>query len=342
MSSAVKKSSLTRLAIQFEIVFGFLAVLFFLLFGSSPGDGGYPEWYGYGTTIFELLAFLVATALCLRNAFSPMIVSSRKVWLGMGLGMLLYFIGNLFFAYWELGLKREAAVSPGDLFYVLSYVFLMVSMGFAVFERRLNLELWQYGIIAAVGAIGVIMAVLLAAGSATEAATQLNPFQTPPAMASNAPPLTQLAVNGAAPSTAPSLTTPAPTPTAAPKIAPKAAPPEDNAPAWVVAIEAQLSRFEKLLSFLYLMADTVLLIIATTLFLAFSGGRFAQSWRVIAAGVFCLYIADAWFKFATARLPNYQSGGFFEVGWVLSAVLIGLGAALEYSASQVRTTRRRV
>jgi hypothetical protein len=349
MSSAVKKSSLTRLAIQFEIIFGFLAVLFFLLFGSSPGDGGYPEWYGYGTTIFELLAFLVATGLCLRNAFSPMIVSSRKVWLGMGLGMLLYFIGNLFFAYWELGLKREAAVSPGDLFYVLSYVFLMVSMGFAVFERRLNLELWQYGIIAAVGAIGVIMAVLLSAGSATEAAAQINPFQTPPAMvsdrpkviASAAPPLTQLAVNGAAPSAAPSLTTPAPLPTAAPKIAPKVATPEDTAPAWVVAIETQLSPFEKLLSFLYLMADTVLLIIATTLFLAFSGGRFAQSWRVIAAGVFCLYIADAWFKFATARLPNYQSGGFFEVGWVLSAVLIGLGAALEYSASQVRTTRRR-
>jgi hypothetical protein len=251
--------------------------------------------------------------------------------------MLLYFIGNLFFAYWELGLKREAAVSPGDLFYVLSYVFLMVSMGFAVFERRLNLELWQYGIIAAVGAIGVVMAVLLSAGSATAAAAQLNPFQTSPAMlsdrpkviASSASPLTQLAVNGAAPS-------------AAPKIAPKVAAPEATAPAWVVAIETQLSPFEKLLSFLYLMADTVLLIIATTLFLAFSGGRFAQSWRVIAAGVFCLYIADAWFKFATARLPNYQSGGFFEVGWVLSAVLIGLGAALEYSASQVRTTRRRV
>jgi hypothetical protein len=258
------------------------------------------------------------------------------------MGMLLYFIGNLFFAYWELGLKREADVSPGDLFYVLSYVFLMVSMGFAVFERRLNLELWQYGIIAAVGAIGVVMAVLLSAASAPEAAAQLNPFQTPPAMvadrpkviASSASPLTQLAVNGTAPA-----------PTATPKNAPKIAPiasPEVSAPDWVVAIEAQLSPFEKLLSFLYLMADTVLLIIATTLFLAFSGGRFAQSWRVIAAGVFCLYIADAWFKFATARLPNYQSGGFFEVGWVLSAVLIGLGAALEYSASQVRTTRRRV
>jgi hypothetical protein len=330
----VKKSSLNQLAIQFELVFGFVAVLFFLLFGSTVGEGGYPAWYRSATTLFEIVAFLVAAVLCLRNAFSPTIVSSRKVWFGIGLGMLLYFIGNLFFAYWELGLAREPDVSPGDLFYVLSYVCLMVSMGLAVFERRLNLELWQYGVIAAVGAIGVVMALLLATGDGTKAAAQINPFQTPPALAAtaapSAPPLGQLVLSQKPP-----------------KITPKADPADpvkaDNAPAWVVSIEAFLSPFKQLLSLLYLMADTVLLIIATTLFLAFWGGRFAQSWRVIAAGTFCLYIADAWFKFATTRLPNYQSGGFFEVGWVLSAVLFGLGAALEYSASQQRrgATRRR-
>jgi hypothetical protein len=341
MSSVVKKSSFTQLAIQFEIFFGFFAILFFLLFGSSPGEAGYPEWYTRGTTLLELFAFLLATVLCLRNAFSPTIVSSRKVWVGIGLGMLCYFIGNLFFAYWESVLKREPDVSPGDLFYILSYLFLMVSMGMAVFERRLNLEAWQYGIIVAVGAIGVVMAVLLATISAGPAATaQLNPFQVPPAIAVPAPSSLESRWQQ------PTLPSPAinsvvaQAPKAVPKNAPKA---EIKAPGWVVAIEELLNPFKTLLSFLYLIADTVLLIIATTLFLAFSGGRFAQSWRVIAAGTFCLYIADAWFKFTTARLPNYQSGGFFEVGWVLSAVLIGLGAALEYSASQTRryTSRRR-
>jgi hypothetical protein len=345
MSSVVKKSSFTQLAIQFEIFFGFFAVLFFLLFGSSPGEGGYPEWYIQGTTLLELLAFLLATVLCLRNAFSPTIVSSRKVWVGIGLGMLCYFIGNLFFAYWESVLKREPDVSPGDLFYILSYLFLMVSMGMAVFERRLNLDAWQYGIIAAVGAIGVVMAVLLATISAAPAATaQLNPFQVPPAIAAPAPRASQLRLpTPAAPAIVGGFVAQAP-PKVTPKAAPKAAPEaEVKAPGWVIAIEELLNPFKTLLSFLYLIADTVLLIIATTLFLAFSGGRFAQSWRVIAAGTFCLYIADAWFKFATARLPNYQSGGFFEVGWVLSAVLIGLGAALEYSASQMRRnpSRRR-
>jgi hypothetical protein len=342
MSSLVKKSSFTQLAIQFEILFGFFAVLFFLLFGSSPGESGYPKWYIQGTTLLELLAFLLATVLCLRNALSPTIVSSRKVWVGIGLGMLCYFIGNLFFAYWESVLEREPDVSPGDLFYILSYLFLMVSMGMAVFERRLNLEAWQYGIIGAVGAIGVLMAILLATISADPAAatTQLNPFQVTPAMAAPAP--AQLAPRLSWPiPTPPAINSFAQTPKPTPKVAPVAA---AKAPGWVIAIEELLNPFKTLLSFLYLMADTVLLIIATTLFLAFSGGRFAQSWRMIAAGAFCLYIADAWFKFATARLPNYQSGGFFEVGWVLSAVLIGLGAALEYSASQTRrhTTRRRV
>jgi hypothetical protein len=344
MSNAVKNSSLTRLVIQFEIAFGFFTVLFFLLFSTNVGDGGYPEWYSFGTTILELFAFLLAAVLCLRNAFSPMLVSSRKVWMGIGLGMLFYFIGNLFFAYWELGLKREPDVSPGDLFYILSYLCLMLAMGLAVFERRLNLSGLQYGIITAVGAIGVVVALLLAtadgAETAAKEAAQLNPFQAPPAIAAPvradrlafpaqaAPPLNALIAQS------PKPVAPAPAKAAAETV---------NAPGWVVAIEELLNPFKTLLSFLYLIADTVLLIIATTLFLAFWGGRFAQSWRMIAAGTFCLYIADAWFKFATLRLPNYQSGGFLEVGWVLSAILFGLGAALEYNASQMRrnTGRRR-
>jgi hypothetical protein len=347
MSNAVRNSSLTRLVIQFEIAFGFFTVLFFLLFSTNVGAGEYPEWYSFGTTILELFAFLLAAVLCLRNAFSPMLVSSRKVWMGIGLGMLFYFIGNLFFAYWELGLKREPDVSPGDLFYILSYLCLMLAMGLAVFERRLNLSGLQYGIISAVGAIGVVVAVVLATSGGAEAAAkeaaQLNPFQAPPAIAATvqadrlafpaqaAPSLNALIAQNAIAQTPP-------------KAAPaKAAAKTVNAPGWVVAIEELLNPFKTLLSFLYLIADTVLLIIATTLFLAFWGGRFAQSWRMIAAGTFCLYIADAWFKFATLRLPNYQSGGFLEVGWVLSAILFGLGAALEYNASQMRrnTGRRR-
>ncbi|WP_414543796.1 hypothetical protein [Nostoc sp. CCY0012] len=94
-----------------------------------------------------------------------------------------------------------------------------------------------------------------------------------------------------------------------------------------------------ILNWFYVVSDVVLLIIATTLLLAFWGGRVAQSWRMIAAAAFSLYIADMWFKYAQGA--NYQSGEILEVFWVLSGVLFGMGAVLEHDASLSRTRRER-
>jgi hypothetical protein len=94
----------------------------------------------------------------------------------------------------------------------------------------------------------------------------------------------------------------------------------------------------------YVVADVFILIIATTLLLAFWGGRFSQSWRMIAAAAVCLYIADMWLKFATSSLYGsqaYQSGGLLEVFWVFSGVLFGIGAVLEFDLSRSRRGRRR-
>jgi hypothetical protein len=79
--------------------------------------------------------------------------------------------------------------------------------------------------------------------------------------------------------------------------------------------------------------DVLLLIIASTLLLAFWGGRFSQSWRMIAAATFSLYIADMWFKYAGANIPDYQSGQLLEVFFVFSGVLFGIGAILEHDLS---------
>jgi surface polysaccharide O-acyltransferase-like enzyme len=94
------------------------------------------------------------------------------------------------------------------------------------------------------------------------------------------------------------------------------------------------------LNWFYIVSDVLLLIIATTLLLAFWGGRVSQSWRMIAAAAFSLYIADMWFKYASQN-PNYQSGEILEVFWVFSGVLFGMGAALEHDASLSRTRRER-
>jgi peptidoglycan/LPS O-acetylase OafA/YrhL len=110
--------------------------------------------------------------------------------------------------------------------------------------------------------------------------------------------------------------------------APQAAPAEpaeavaeepDNSPAWVIATEEFLAPFASVVLLFYLVGDISLVVMATTLLLAFWGGRFSLSWRFIAAAALCFYIAD------------------------FSACLFAIGAALEYDLStrSRRTSRRR-
>ncbi|WP_066426732.1 hypothetical protein [Anabaena sp. 4-3] len=256
-----------------SIGWGVLALLYFLLFSAKvPGANGVEsraEWYVIGTNIFEAVAYLGAGILCLRNWRSPQIVSSRKVWLAIAIGMLSYFLGGIFFGYTEIVLKEEPDVSIGDVFFVLSYISLGVGMILAVAARRINLEKWQWLIVLGIGVSGSFLA-------------------------------------------------------------------------WWISMHQKTGSDEllaQILNWFYIVSDVLLLIIATTVLLAFWGGRVAQSWRMIAAAAFSLYIADMWFKYAQG--PNYQSGEILEVFWVFSGVLFGMGAALEYDASLSRNRRER-
>ncbi|MBE9197977.1 MULTISPECIES: hypothetical protein [unclassified Nodularia (in: cyanobacteria)] len=139
-----------------------LALLYFLLFSAKvPGADGIEtraDWYVIGTNIFEGLAYLGASVLCLRNWRSPQIVSSRNIWLAIAIGMFSYFLGGLFFGYTEIILDEEPDVSIGDIFFVLSYVSLGVGMILAVASRRLNLEKWQLLIVSAIAVFGSLLA----------------------------------------------------------------------------------------------------------------------------------------------------------------------------------------
>lgn len=109
-------------------------------------------------------------------------------------------------------------------------------------------------------------------------------------------------------------------------------------PQFILDMEKQLEPFAPIVALVYVVGDVFLVIIATILLMTFWGGRFAQSWRMVAAASFCMYIADMWFKYASERIPNYLSGSVLEVFWVFSGVLFGIGAALEYDNS-MRTRR---
>ena len=294
-----KKSPLTaRNIVIAGVAWSIAALLFFLLYSADP-----PDWYSPVTYVFECVAYLAAALLCLRNWRSTQIVSGRNVWLGIGMGMLSYLIGNLLFGLWELVWQQDPAVSPGDLFFLLTYVCLSWGMILAVTTRRLNLEIKQWLIVAGIGILGIVLAVLVSLpnpapetpvdnGSATEQVEAIQDQKSP-------------------------------------------------APVLVVTLEKILAPLEGPVSLIYTVLDVALLIAAVTLLLAFWGGRFSQSWRMIAAAAISLYIADMGFNYAVNRVENYESGGLIEVFWIFSPVLFGMGAALEYDLSTRTSGRRR-
>ncbi len=358
MSTSIDKSAAKSLSVQAivfaEIIWAVLALLFFLLFSVAEPGQDRPVWYSYGTSVFEVVAFLAAAILCFRNWRSPQIVSGRKVWFGIGMGMLCYFVGGVLFTFWETYLGRDAAVSPGDFFYVPAYLFLGWGMVMAFADRRLNLEVWQWGIVAGIATISIAFATWLTISPEKTASADLFGIEPVSAQTIVTPAKPTVKATQVAPK--PGSQTPkvqplapqaVPSPQTAPSVLPfvlRAAPvksEEQKPPAWVSAIEDTLAPFKTFLDYFYVMADVFILIVATTLLLAFWGGRFSQSWRMIAAAAFSLYIADMWFKYATARLENYQSGGLLEIFWVLSGVLFGIGAALEYDLSRSRRGGRR-
>ncbi|NES17629.1 MAG: hypothetical protein F6K41_01420 [Symploca sp. SIO3E6] len=353
MSSSIEKekssfgiqSLLTSQSLVYlGIAWGVISLLFFLLFSISvPGEDS-PFWYLVGTYILELIPFLVAAILCFRNWRSPQIASGRNVWLGIGLGTICWFVGGLLFGWWELYLKLEPDVSPADLFYIAFYLFVSWGMILAVIPRRLNLEIWQWVTVAAIAVAGIALAIWV--------------FISTPEMAEEA--------NISIPSSAieqVAKTTDSPQAAVEPKAilvqasstssqttaqAQEATPEPENTPAqeppsWALSLDKTLQPLGKYVNLFYIIGDVLLLVIASTLLLAFWGGRFAQSWRMIAAAAFSLYISDMGFKYAEASSVQYESGGLLEVFFVFSGVLFAIGALLEYDVSSRsrRAGRRR-
>jgi len=317
MSSISEKSStLTKFLFSSQtivitgLVWGVLALLFFLLFSVPLPGEELPTWYSVGTYIFELGAYLIATIICFRNWQSPQMVSGRNVWMGISLGLLFYFMAGVVFGCWELIWELDPDVSLADIFYVFSYIFLGWGMTVAITSKRLNLEVWQWGVLVAVAVGGIILAIFVNDSSF------FGLLSTPDATALKEVDIIEIEEVSAS-----------------------------LAPSWVIALDEKLEPFSEVLNLFYIIADVFLLIIATALLLAFWGGRFSQSWRMIAAATFSLYIADMYFKWADAQITGeYESGGLLEVFFVFTAILFGIGAVLEYDIStrsrQSRRSRR--
>ena len=331
--TAKTASSSTPLLVGAGVAWGVVTLLFFLLFGAPGADGSRSEWFLLGINFLETAAFLIAAILCFRNWKSTQIVSGRSVWLWIGVGLLAYTFGNVMFFLWGNVWGLDPAVSLGDFFYILSYIFLAVGMFKAVLPRRLNLTVPQWLIVVGIGVGGILLALFVNI-SAAEATIVEGSAQSPMVGLQT----TATAVTAEA---APTEEVP-PVEEAAPVISPAVPEAASDAPAWVVSLDQTLEPLESFVGILYILGDIVLLIIAGTLLVAFWGGRFSQSWKLIAIAAFCLYIADMFFAYAV-NLDAYVEGSLWEVFWTFSAVFFWLGAVVEYgiSVNTRRSVRRR-
>lgn len=114
-----------------------------------------------------------------------------------------------------------------------------------------------------------------------------------------------------------------------------------DVPQWLINLDDFLRVFDIPVNMFYSIADVALLIIGSTLLLAFWGGRFSISWRMIAAAALSKYVADLSLYVALSLPGNYESGGLMDVFYVFCGVLYAIGAALEYDVSTSRPSRGR-
>jgi hypothetical protein len=152
----------TQYVIFASICWAILALLYYLFLGlptdTLNGVLVRPYWYRIGIYVFQTLPIAITGFLCLRNCFNPKMISNRLVWLGIGIGVISWGIGNLIFAYTELILKQPPFPSLADVFFVTTYVFLSLGMAMSVINRRISLSSLQWLIVAVISILAVAVA----------------------------------------------------------------------------------------------------------------------------------------------------------------------------------------
>ncbi|WP_373538545.1 hypothetical protein [Chamaesiphon sp.] len=297
-----RKQNVTYLA------FGWAALSLFtyMFFSGSAQNTDRPFLYRIFTAyILQNVPTLCAGLLCIRNGLSRRMPSGSKVWLLIGIALLSYFMGNIFFSSWELVWQLNSTGSLGDPFFVIFYLCLLLAMFSAIASKRVRLNIYQWAIV-----IGVTI----------YAATLVTWILKPPAIDPTAvvPVVSQVQTIAGT-----DLATPTP------ELKPADAP-APQAPGWVMFFDGLLKPYGQTLNAFYVWCDVVLFALAIVMILAFWGGRLSNAWQVNAQAIICYYIADMWFAYAGNQIADYQGGFMLEVFWILGAIQFGVAAGIEF------------
>jgi hypothetical protein len=288
-----------------------LSLFTYIFFSGSAQNTDRPFWYRIFTAYFlQNGPSLIAGILCIRNGLSRRMPSGSQVWLLMGIALISYFIGNIFFSSWELVWHLNSTGSLGDPFFMIFYVCLSSAMLIAITSKRVRLKMYQWAIVLGIGAYAATIAMWI-----------LKPPATSPTINTPAPvAIVQNSANSpTAATTAPSVTTP---------IEPSE--PENTAPGWVMFFDSIFKPYGSTLNSFYVWSDVVLFTLAIVMILAFWGGRLSNAWQVNAQAIVCYYIADMWFAYAGNHIKDYQGGFMLEVFWILGAIQFGVAAGIEF------------
>jgi hypothetical protein len=288
--------------------------LFIYIFFSGPPQGiDRPFWYRIFTAyILQNLPPLVAGLLCIRNGLSRRMPSGSKVWLLIGMALISYLMGNIFFSSWELVWHLNSIGSLGDPFFVIFYVCLLLAMIIAIVTNQVRLKLYQWAIVLGITLYSSILLMWIL---------------KPPA-ASLAPPVAEISsVQGAI--------TPA---TTAPDVAQPPSETNPAAPEWVMFFDRIFKPYGQSLNIFYVWCDVGLFTLAIIMTMAFWGGRMSSAWQVNAQAVVCFYIADMWIAYAGNQIKDYQGGFMLEAFWILGGIQFGVAAAVEFEHMLTRNT----
>lgn len=286
-----------------------LSILIYMFFGGSPQNTDRPLWYRLLTAyILQNVPLLMSGLLCIRNGTSRRMPSGSKVWLLMGIALIAYLVGNIFFTSWELVWHLNSTGSLGDPFFCIFYVCLSLAMTIAIASKQVRLKIYQWAIVVGIS----IYAATIVLWILKPPAVSLTTTSAPTAIVSQS-------------QTSDSM----PTTSAAPDIA-KPAEPAATAPGWVMFFDGLLKPYGQTLNSYYVWCDVFLFSLAAVMILAFWGGRLSNAWQVNAQAIICFYIADMWFAYAANQIKDYQGGFMLEVFWTLGSIQFAVAASIEF------------
>lgn len=281
--------------IKYSIAWSIISIAIYVIFSGPMSGADRPVWYRFLTAYaLQITPVVISSILCLRNGLSKVMVNDKKPWLIMGIALLCFSIGNVFFSSWELIWHLSSTGCLGDPFFVVFYVLLLSAMMMVIWQRKIVPNAWQFLIIGVIAAYTIGLATII-----------LEPVAIPPSATT---------IEVAKAETAPEATT-------------------VEIPGWVQSADQAIKPYGKNLNIFYVWCDVCLFCLSLAILFHSWGSRLARPWQITAQGVFFIYVADAWYAYAGNRIADYQAGFTLEVCWILGLLQFGVAAAIEFEQS---------